>query len=153
MSDKFKNYYSILNLPLKATEAEIKRAYKQLAFQYHPDRAGVYSISSFHDVKEAYETLIDRKSKGDYDLKLSRLMAQLNRAKSKRPIRHNLAFVANFIGKKKPRFHKTWTAPLKVTIARDRCPVCKGYGVKIDVFNLLVFCKTCFGTGRRKEAF
>ncbi len=152
MSNKFKNFYSILNIHPKATEAEIKKAYKQLAFQYHPDRAGVCRVGSFLDVKEAYETLIDRKSKGGYDAKFLRRVAQSGRRKSNRPVRHNLAFVVNFIKKEKPPLRKTWTAPLKVTIAKERCPRCKGYGVRADIFNMLAFCKTCFGTGRRKEA-
>lgn len=153
MNKKFKNYYSILQIPAKATQAEIKKAYKQLAFQYHPDRAGVHGIASFLKVKEAHEILTDRETKADYDLKLSRRTAQLSQEKSGRPIRHNLAFVRNFIRKEKPRFHKPWTAPLKVTVAEDRCLKCKGYGVKIDAFNMLVFCKACLGTGSRSRDY
>lgn len=54
-----KNYYKILGLPFGASSAEIKSAYRKLAFQYHPDKNGndKYAEEMFIEITEAYNTL------------------------------------------------------------------------------------------------
>jgi curved DNA-binding protein CbpA len=54
-----KDYYSILDLPVTATLPEIRKAYRKLAMQYHPDKVGddAYALSHFNEIKEAYEVL------------------------------------------------------------------------------------------------
>lgn len=54
-----KDYYSILEVSPMSTREEIKRQYRKLAKQYHPDTNGddAYAAARFHDIKEAYETL------------------------------------------------------------------------------------------------
>lgn len=49
-------YYKVLNLPTTATAEEIKRAYRRLAAQYHPDR-NPDGADMFLQIKEAYEVL------------------------------------------------------------------------------------------------
>lgn len=60
-----KDYYSILDCTPMSTHDEIKRQYRKLALQYHPDKnqEDHYAAARFHDIKEAYETLTqpDRK--------------------------------------------------------------------------------------------
>ncbi|MGC4023569.1 MAG: DnaJ domain-containing protein [Cyclobacteriaceae bacterium] len=63
-----KNYYFILSLNIYATDAEIKRAYRKLALQFHPDKnnsPGAEEI--FKEVNEAYECLGDPLRKAIYD--------------------------------------------------------------------------------------
>lgn len=64
-----KNYYDILGVPKTATEAEIKKAYKKQAMQYHPDRnkGDKKAESKFKEINEAYQTIGDAKKKKDYD--------------------------------------------------------------------------------------
>ena len=61
-----KDFYSILGLNDKATEEEIKKTYRQLAKEYHPDR-NPDGAEKFKEISEAYETISDPKKKSDYD--------------------------------------------------------------------------------------
>jgi len=60
---KMKNtdYYKVLSVSKNATQAEIKKAYKRLAKQYHPDRnqGDKAAENRFKEVSEAYQTLSD----------------------------------------------------------------------------------------------
>lgn len=63
-----KDYYSILQLEPSATQLEIKKAYRKLALQYHPDitHNEPYAAAQFSDIKEAYEVLTDPAKKEYY---------------------------------------------------------------------------------------
>ena len=54
-----KDYYSILECTPMSTRDEIKRNFRRLAQQFHPDKnaENAYATARFHDIKEAYETL------------------------------------------------------------------------------------------------
>jgi DnaJ-class molecular chaperone len=64
-----KNYYDTLWVPKSATEAEIKKAYKKMAMQYHPDRntGDKKAETKFKEINEAYQTLWDKEKKTSYD--------------------------------------------------------------------------------------
>lgn len=66
-----KNYYEILGLKETATIDEIKKAYRKLAMQHHPDRnqGNKKSEEEFKQINEAYSTLSDESKKKEYDLK------------------------------------------------------------------------------------
>jgi hypothetical protein len=63
-----KDHYRTLGLPPSATQAEIKKAYRRLARDLHPDKTqdDPYAKEKFHAVKEAYETLTNPQKKQDY---------------------------------------------------------------------------------------
>ena len=61
-----KDYYNILNVPQNASGDQIKRAYRRLANQYHPDKKGG-DEKKFKEINEAYQILSDPAKKQQYD--------------------------------------------------------------------------------------
>jgi molecular chaperone DnaJ len=64
-----RDYYEVLEVNKNATETEIKKAFRKLAKQYHPDlNAGNQAATEkFKEVNEAYEVLSDSEKKARYD--------------------------------------------------------------------------------------
>ncbi len=65
-----KDYYKVLGVPKDATEEQIKKAYRKLAMQYHPDRnAGKeeWANEKFKEINEAFSVLGDPKKRKQYD--------------------------------------------------------------------------------------
>jgi molecular chaperone DnaJ len=64
-----KDYYEILGVQKNATESEIKKAYRKLALQYHPDRNpdDKEAEEKFREVSEAYEVLSDPQKRAQFD--------------------------------------------------------------------------------------
>lgn len=60
-----KNFYDILGVKSSATPDEIKRAYRKLASQHHPDKGG--DVKKFQEIEEAYRTLSDPQKRQQYD--------------------------------------------------------------------------------------
>ncbi len=63
------DYYSSLWIAKWATEAEIKKAYKKMAMQHHPDRnkGDKKAEAKFKEISEAYQVLGDKEKKKNYD--------------------------------------------------------------------------------------
>ncbi len=63
------DYYEILGLARNASDTEIKKAYRQLALQYHPDRnpGSKEAEEKFKEASEAYEVLRDAEKRDIYD--------------------------------------------------------------------------------------
>src|SRR5581483_9067376 len=68
MATAKRDYYEVLGVERNATSDEVRRAYRKLALQFHPDRnpeAG--AAERFKEVTEAYEVLSDPERRAQYD--------------------------------------------------------------------------------------
>lgn len=63
------NYYNILGVDESASQEDIKRAYKKLAMQHHPDRGG--DTEKFKEISQANDTLSDPDKRARYDAERS----------------------------------------------------------------------------------
>ncbi|MFJ6937568.1 molecular chaperone DnaJ [Streptomyces sp. NPDC101132] len=64
-----KDYYKVLGVPKDATEAEIKKAYRKLAREFHPDanKGNAEAEERFKEISEANDVLADPKKRKEYD--------------------------------------------------------------------------------------
>jgi curved DNA-binding protein len=59
------NYYDVLGVDKTATPDEIKKAYRKLASQHHPDKGG--DTAKFQEIQTAYDTLSDPNKRAEHD--------------------------------------------------------------------------------------
>ena len=60
-----KDYYKILGVEKGASAEDIKKAFRKLALEHHPDKGG--NAEKFKEVSEAYAVLSDKKKRSEYD--------------------------------------------------------------------------------------
>jgi len=65
-----KDYYTLMGLRPEATEEEVRKAYRRLALQWHPDRnpGDPRAAERFREISEAYAVLIDPAKRREYDV-------------------------------------------------------------------------------------
>lgn len=61
-----KDYYKILGVEKGASEDDVKKAFRKLAHQHHPDKAGG-NTQKFKEINEAYQVLSDKQKRAYYD--------------------------------------------------------------------------------------
>jgi DnaJ-class molecular chaperone len=67
-----RSYYDILDVPKDASESDIKKAYRKLSLQYHPDRNKEPGAENkFKEINVAHETLCDPNKRREYDMELN----------------------------------------------------------------------------------
>ncbi|MCC5860229.1 MAG: DnaJ domain-containing protein [Ectothiorhodospiraceae bacterium] len=65
---EYKDYYKVLGVDRKASQADIKKAYRRLARKYHPDVSKEPDAEArFKEISEAYEVLHDPEKRAAYD--------------------------------------------------------------------------------------
>ncbi len=69
MADQKRDYYEVLGVAKSAADDELKKAYRKLAKQYHPDMnpGNAEAEAKFKEINEAYEVLSDKDKRAKYD--------------------------------------------------------------------------------------
>jgi molecular chaperone DnaJ len=128
-----KDYYSILGVNEYATIDEIKKAYRKLSKEYHPD-VNSDGEEKFKEINEAYQTLSDEKKREQYDV--SRRFGSANIFERRDEsldlmVKVDITVTESFLGNvKKIRYNR-----------KQQCSSCNGFGGEQDV------CRNCNGIG------
>ena len=134
-----RDYYSVLGLAKGASQDEIKKAYRKLAKELHPDKGG--DENKFKEVSEAYEVLSDEDKKSNYD----RFGHNQPRGGGGNPFGFNMEdiFGSHFNqGYKQVRVGESLSITVKLTLEEIFSGVNKTYN-----YNRNVSCTDCEGHG------
>jgi molecular chaperone DnaJ len=173
--NKLKDYYSILGVDKNSNQDDIKKAYRKLAVQYHPDKNpnNKEAEDKFKEISEAYETLSNPQKKNIYDHQsnsfginiediLNGVMGGFNQTnikrKSKLNINLDITLDEAFSGVSKIIIYKREIICKKCngigTLEPDnkiKCIKCNGTGHSLKVENqFMAFSQQCYhckGTG------
>lgn len=135
-----KNYYNILGVSETATQDEIKKAYRQLSKQYHPD-VNPEGEEKFKEVSEAYENIGEENKRRDYDNRRNNPFANMG---GRGDFDFSSVFEEMMGGYQQQRPRK---APDKI-ITIDITPVESYLGVKKEIkYDYKEICTPCNGDG------
>jgi len=139
------SYYHILNIQTKAPIEEVKKAYRELAKKYHPDKNSKdqASVYNFLRINRAYEFLKEPTRKEKYDHEL--LCHQ-----KKNNIHYDSGLIKEYISKN-PRYKSKFIFSQKVKLKNHQCVKCEGYGKLLSRFSIPATCPQCGGTGKVKN--
>lgn len=148
--ERSKDFYVLLGVPRDASLQTIKRAYRRLAKQLHPDTTEVGSSADFRELQVAYETLSDADRRRRYDESLeheseaapARTWTYIRTTRTeglRRPVRRGSLSGEILLRPEEAAFGGV--LPLDVPLSAS-CSACDGTGG--DVFN----CAACSGEGK-----
>jgi molecular chaperone DnaJ len=81
-----RNFYQILGVPPQAGSDDIKRAYRRIAFAFHPDVGERSDPQRFSEAHEAYQILSDAEQRRDYDIRLGNRQRMAEPLRSSSPV-------------------------------------------------------------------
>jgi len=142
------SYYDVLGVSRDASTDDIKKAYRKLAMQHHPDRGGDPEV--FKKVSEAYETLSDPQKRQELDHPPQNPFSNFFQPSRRAPKQHqytiNVSLEDAFKGTRKT---------LRIT-RQPPCPPCGGHGMVLQELRMGPFvqsiqqpCGYCGGRGTR----
>ena len=102
-------FYDILGIKKTATEEEIKRAFRKLAVQYHPDKnpGNLHAEEKFKSINQAYQILSDPIKKRAYDQRLEYIEFSIRNQAARRQQRNT---ATNYSSRHQTTYTKTYTS-------------------------------------------
>ncbi|HEV7808631.1 MAG TPA: J domain-containing protein [Solirubrobacteraceae bacterium] len=173
------DHYKVLGVGRKATQDEIKKAYRKLARQYHPDKnpGDAKAEERFKSISQAHDILGDRDKRKDYDRALANPFSQAGRGGSGQPGFDASGFgdiISDLFGQARgrtagspprPRSERGRDLEAEISISfeqaihgaeipisvptYERCPTCAGTGAKPGTAPTV--CPRCQGRGIEVE--
>jgi molecular chaperone DnaJ len=148
-------YYKILGVSVRASQEEIKSAFRMLAMRWHPDRnpGNSGAAEHFRSALEAYETLIDPQKRRQYDKlrgkKKSNGGSRRYGYKVKRePDDFSRQVIKDIFGIHLKHFRQESGYDLRFDLQVPRSALAMGTHEQID-YKRWVFCRQCMGNGHR----
>jgi len=154
-----KDYYQILGVDKKASQDEIKKAYRKLSKQYHPD-VNPQGEEKFKEIAEAYDILGDETKKNNYDMGGMSGFGSSAFEEFFRNMGANNPFGSHFGNRRQPQVQdkviqiditpmESYKSVEKTIDYRRNisCDGCKGSGGEKQV------CTTCKGSGQIQQVF
>jgi molecular chaperone DnaJ len=150
-------YYKVLGISARASEDEIKRAFRMLALRWHPDRNphDPFAAERFREALEAYENLIDPSRRGQYDKVRRRGRSRTDTHRHDRRPRSQSAssrtleeILSGIFGFEYHHFKQPRSNDLRFDLQIPRSVAINGTHEEI-VFQRWVFCQSCIGNGNR----
>jgi len=163
------NYYEVLGVDEKATQEDIKKAYRNLAKENHPDKGG--DEEKFKKITEAYDTIGDANKRSQYDNQRSNpfgsnfadMFHSFNQQRQRQDthtsvITVNIGVLDSYLSRNKQITYKRKTSCNVCSGSGGEKKVCTtcngagsvmkqmGTGMFIQVVNMM--CETCSGTGK-----
>lgn len=144
-----RDYYDILGIDRRASDKEVKAAYRQKARQFHPDVTGedLRATERFKEVSEAYECLSDPTRRRAYDL-FGHPDSEGGLSELKDGIQQVVESLGDLFQRKAPRQPEPGTDE-EVTLRVTFTEAYEGTHKEIEA-ELLRPCGDCQGTGREK---
>ena len=154
-----KDYYQILGVDKKASQDEIKKAYRKLSKQYHPD-VNPQGEEKFKEIAEAYDILGDETKKNNYDMGGMSGFGSSAFEEFFRNMGGNNPFSSHF-GNRRPAQAPDKVIQIDITPMESyksvektvdyrrniSCDGCKGSGGEKQI------CTTCKGSGQIQQVF
>ena len=124
--DTATDHYSILGVKRGASPEEIKRAYRQMVFRYHPDRnpGNARAAEKFRELLNAYTILADSEKRADYDARSNPSAGETRSGDPQQSGEEKTSgngFTSNF------RFGRDFKASVE---PQPRCPSCSVVGTE-----------------------
>jgi DnaJ-related protein SCJ1 len=157
-----KDLYKILDLTRRAGKDDIKKNYRKLTREYHPDRNPDFR-EKFQDISEAYEILSDRKKRRIYDLKGYHGYKESVKNEGQNNQHQMMGGMFGMMGGQQKDKLEDLNIKLKVSLAdlyngkelnfkytrNTICPHCRGTGGESE--DDVAPCKKCSGSGWTME--
>ena len=144
------DYYAVLGVDRRANAAEIKRAYRRLTLEYHPDRYPGDPVAEerYRRINQAYATLGDADDRARYDASMLRLDAiEFGRGLTSHSARDLIGnMIGDLFGAR--RRERRRGRDLRYTLTVDFEQAVLGTRTTIE-FEAPGECQTCAGTGTR----